>query len=348
MTLSTTIIRSPRRIWAGILTAITIVLVLLVYLTYSGPPDRTLQTIAWMPTRPPSSIRIAKATISFTSSSQRSLALHAAHNDVFGYPIHVLRTPIVRGFANSLLWLQQIIVDELVSKTVEHRAEWIMFFDSTTLLANPLVPLYTFVPPHELSYHDAFKGLTLIATKSNSVDADSSVFLIRVSTLSLRFLTLVMSAVYEEPNREWGPDIGGAAMREVLERQGWRQNVLWVPREWWSNEGVMFKRVDGVVETDEVLSEGEEKEEEDVTTVRPAEDEAEGFWHGVLEAKQVLVEARDRGYAKDDGEFAQEYMDVKDTAELWTWDLNGLRKKVKSLKQAMHIGEMIGYEAVTV
>jgi hypothetical protein len=348
MAFSTTFDRSPRHKWAGVCTVTTFALIFLLYLTYTTPPERTLNTIPWMPTRPPSSIRIAKATVAYTPTSLRSLTLHTAHNDVFGYPMHVLRTPIVRGFANPLLWLQQIIVGELVSRTAEQRTEWIMFFDSTIVLTNARIPLHMFVPPHELSYLDAFKGLTIIATKHNSVDMDTSVFFIRVSSLSLRFFTVAMNAVYDAPKREWGGNVMGAAMQEVLEREEWREHVVWVAREWRSGKGAMFKRVEGVVEMDEVLSQLEMKVKEAVTAVFPAEDDFEGFWHGVLEAKQVLVEARDRGYAKDDGEFAQEYRDVKDTAELWTWDLNGLRKKVESLKQAMHIGEMIGYETVTV
>jgi hypothetical protein len=96
----------------------------------------------------------------------------------------------------------------------------------------PLTPLHTFVQPHVLSYHDALKALTIIGTKTNSIDMDTSVFFIRVSTLALRFLTLAMGAVYDAPDREWGSDIVGAAMREVLKRQEWRQNSVWVPREW--------------------------------------------------------------------------------------------------------------------
>jgi hypothetical protein len=57
-------------------------------------------------------------------------------------------------------------------------------------------------------------------------------------------------------------------------------------------------------------------------------------------------EAKDRGYVKEDGEFAQEYKDVKDAVELWSWDLEGMREKVGDLKQVAHIGEIVGYEAV--
>jgi hypothetical protein len=218
------------------------------------------------------------------------------------------------------------------------------FFDSsTTLLSNPRIPLHTFVPPHTLSYHDAFKSLTIIATKSNSIDISTHIFFIRVSTLSIRFLTLVMSAVYDAPERDWGSDIVGKAMQKVLEREEWREKGVWVPREWWE---AGFKRVEGVLEMEDVLGELEGKKEDGVAEVSPSEEEVGGFWNGVVEAKQVLTEARDKGYAKEDGEFAQEYRDVKDAVELWTWDLEGMKRKVEILKEVMHIGEVIGYEAV--
>jgi hypothetical protein len=59
-----------------------------------------------------------------------------------------------------------------------------------------------------------------------------------------------------------------------------------------------------------------------------------------------LVEARDKGYAKEDGEFVQEYRDVKDAVDLWTWDGEGMKRKVEILKEVMNIGEIIGYETV--
>jgi hypothetical protein len=108
----------------------------------------------------------------------------------------------------------------------------------------------------------------------------------------------------------------------------------------------VFRKVDGVVEMDEALVDLEAKEKEDVVVVYPTQEKLERFWGGLLEAKQVLVEARDRGYVKEDGEFVQEYKDVKDAVELWSWDLEGMRKKVEDLEQVAHIGEIVGYEAV--
>jgi hypothetical protein len=97
--------RPPRfsRKGAALLTSLTIVLILTLYLTHRHPSPPTLETIPWIPTRLPSDTRIAKACIHYTPTSNRSLALHSAHNAAFGYLMHVLRTPIVRGFANTLL-----------------------------------------------------------------------------------------------------------------------------------------------------------------------------------------------------------------------------------------------------
>jgi hypothetical protein len=116
----------PKRIYA--LTTLAFLLSLIIYLITHpiSQTASTLPTIPWTPTRTPADIRIAKAAILYTSSDNRSLALRSARHDRFGHPMHVLRVPIVRGFANTLLWLQHIIVKEIVEKTVEERAEWIL------------------------------------------------------------------------------------------------------------------------------------------------------------------------------------------------------------------------------
>jgi hypothetical protein len=118
--------RHARKVVA-IISPITIALLLVLYLlTRARSPPPTLQTIPWIPTCLPSDTRIAKATILYTPASERSLALHSVHNAAFGYEMHVLRTPIVRGFANILLWLQHLIVSEML-KNVEERMEWIVY-----------------------------------------------------------------------------------------------------------------------------------------------------------------------------------------------------------------------------
>jgi hypothetical protein len=83
----------------------------------------------WTPIRLPSEIRIAKATIAYDPMNQiydGALALHDQHNKRYGYEMHILRTPLVKGFANKMLWLQQTIIAEL-QRNVAERAEWILY-----------------------------------------------------------------------------------------------------------------------------------------------------------------------------------------------------------------------------
>jgi hypothetical protein len=87
-----------------------------------------LQPVEWKAVRIQSDIRIAKATILYEGSHgmyDLALKLHNAHNERFGYNMHVLRSRIVKGGLNKALWLQQLIIAEL-QKPVEEQVEWIL------------------------------------------------------------------------------------------------------------------------------------------------------------------------------------------------------------------------------
>jgi hypothetical protein len=232
MAFPTTANRNLRCKWTGIFSAVSLLLVFLFYLTHASLPNRTLDTISWLPTRHPCSIRITKAAIALhVFKSAQSRPLHRTKRCFWlpnARPAHANRPRLRQSPPMASPNHHQ-------RTSLEARREQGGMDNVLRLLPppfQPLIPLHTFVPPHVLSYHDAFKALTIIGTKTNSIDMDTSVFFIRVNTLSLRFLTLAMSAVYDVSNREWGSDIVGTAMREVLKRQEWRQNGVWVPREW--------------------------------------------------------------------------------------------------------------------
>jgi hypothetical protein len=87
-----------------------------------------LRPIEWKAVREQSDIRIAKATILYEGSHgmyDLALKLHDAHNERFGYDMHVLRSRIVKGGLNKALWLQQLIIAEL-QKPVKEQVEWIL------------------------------------------------------------------------------------------------------------------------------------------------------------------------------------------------------------------------------
>jgi hypothetical protein len=74
-----------------------------------------------------SDVRIAKATILYDGANDilaRALELHDS-GGYGGCEVHVLRQPIVKGFADQLLWMHEVVVREL-RKRGEERVEWVV------------------------------------------------------------------------------------------------------------------------------------------------------------------------------------------------------------------------------
>jgi hypothetical protein len=121
-TYSTHYFRPSRKRLTTTLTVLTLILLAYVY-NHSTSPQQAPLTLNHVPLPASPTLHIIKATILYEPSnsiSPRSLALHEPH----GYPTHVLRTPIVRGFTNHLLWLHSLIVQELQR---DQGAEWILY-----------------------------------------------------------------------------------------------------------------------------------------------------------------------------------------------------------------------------
>ena len=84
-------------------------------------------------TLPRQQTRILKATMLYGQTNflyEDALDSHRFHNQLHGYQMQVLRSPIVRNFQNKLLWLQRLISEEL-QKREEERAHWIMLRSSS-------------------------------------------------------------------------------------------------------------------------------------------------------------------------------------------------------------------------
>jgi hypothetical protein len=115
-------LRPSRKRLTNTLTVLTLILLACVY-NHSTSSQQTPLTLHHVPLPASPTPQIIKATILYQPSNSittRSLALHESH----GYPTHVLRTPIVRGFTNHLLWLHSLIVQELQR---DQGAEWILY-----------------------------------------------------------------------------------------------------------------------------------------------------------------------------------------------------------------------------
>ncbi|EAT90222.1 hypothetical protein HBH56_059530 [Parastagonospora nodorum] len=328
--------RSIKRTYTlALIAAILLILYLaLQSLIPSQPPIPTLQTTNLTTPRAHSSIRIAKATIAYAPSNSvyaRSLALHASQS----YETHVLRTPLVKGFANTLLWLQHVITSELL-KDENERAEWILFFSPSVVVANTLIPLHTFLPPLA---SPEFDHIHVLGTKSDDgEEMNCEMFFMRVSPLSLRLLVLAVAAVHVDARRDWGKDIVGAALQYVLEQDEYRDKVVWQPGKWYDGAGAAFMQVKGLLVMRGVMQRVYAPVEE-----VPSKDEIGEFWDTFRNATLVLREAGYRGHTSVQGEFAVWVRALKEWVELRTWDVEGIRERMEVLKGKLGIGDIIGY-----
>jgi hypothetical protein len=235
------------------------------------------------------------------------------------------------------------------------------YFDPTALLSDPSVPLHTFFPhPSGLQTHKAF---SLIASKPDGKTIDSTIFFIRVSTLSLRILTLAMAAVYNEPNRDWGADVTAGALQHILEREEHRERVVYQSSVWYGLGGSAQKRGGTFVEAQKGVPHVKQllymqkafgyisttqKNTRDSTslTVLPSAEDFEAFWALVREVRIVLTEAKNRGHTVEEGEFKQEVRALKDWFELRTWDVEQVGIKMEGLKKRLGLGNLQGVQAV--
>ena len=159
-----------------------------------------------------------------------------------------------------------------------------------------------------------------------------------------------MAAVHSEPTRDWGKDIVGATLQYVLEKEEYRDKVVYQPASWFNVTAAVFtqlwglSRVEGVLGIESTLS--RDKKTLDVRESYPGTEEVKMFWDTVTEAKHVLNEAKDRGHAEEKGEFRDEVRAVKYCVEISTWDVEGMRRNVEVLKARLGVGEIIGFETV--
>lgn len=217
---------------------------------------------------------------------------------------------------------------------------------SKTIPSDPSLPLSHFLPP---SSFPSLSTLTFIGTKSNELYIDTSLFYIRVSSLSLRILTLAMATVYLDPQREWGEDVAGTALRAVVEREEYRDKVVWVPWGWWDGEAAAFVKSWasegglGLLAREKVLTEVEDRmdddDNDDGLDVVPKREAVEAFWKLVGEARLVLDVAKKSA-------FQEEMRELRDVVELRTWDIRALRWAIENLKERLGLGDIVGFESV--
>ncbi|BDD64102.1 hypothetical protein MAP00_008949 [Monascus purpureus] len=171
---------------------------------------------------------IGKVTMIYGNHTvyERALDTHREHGRRLGYPLTVLRKPILDGVWNKCAILLSMLLQEL-EKPEGQRLEWLFWFDSDTVLMNPNMPLETFLPPSHLS------NVHLLLTKDwNGVN--NGVFPIRVHPWSVELLSAVLSYPTMNPDVDlfWHEQ---SAMSNILEESKYfADSVVFCPLRWFN------------------------------------------------------------------------------------------------------------------
>ena len=159
---------------------------------------------------------------------ERCIRSYTEYGKQWGFPTHILRNDVV-GHGEWLellfskpLYLLSLMVAEM-AKPRDQRTQWLVFFDSDTILLNPHVPWDAFLPPE-----DRFSDINVVATKDwNGFNA--GVFFLRVTEWTLKMLSQVVGYKMLRPEVELGPNVEQSCFRHVFTHDGFREPVVYFP-----------------------------------------------------------------------------------------------------------------------
>ncbi|KAF4158533.1 hypothetical protein CNMCM6936_002820 [Aspergillus lentulus] len=171
---------------------------------------------------------IGKVTMIYGNHSiyDRTLETHKEHSRRLGYPLTVLRNPILKGIWNKLAILQSVLLREL-EKPADQRLQWLFWFDSDTVLMNPNMPLEIFVPPPEMS------NTHLLASRDWN-GLHSGVFFLRVHPWSVELLSAAIAYPVVKPDVQlmW---LEQSALSNVLaENEYFARSTVYCPLRWFN------------------------------------------------------------------------------------------------------------------
>lgn len=215
-------------------------------------------------------------------------------------------------------------------------------------MANDAMVLTTFLPPHLSIDAETFKTLTVIGTKPDSVHLSSDILFLRISSLSLRLLTLAMAAVYNDEISEdiQGDDLSGRALQHILSQPPYRDKIIYIPADWFNHTTALFTQPYSPTPIQRLLAISPLHASQEAQEAYPSPGEVEAFWTTLKDAELVLSEARERGHTEDTGDFKEEVRNVRYLVDVRSWGIESLREEVERLKARLGIGEVVGYEAV--
>ncbi|KAL9081854.1 MAG: hypothetical protein Q9159_006956 [Coniocarpon cinnabarinum] len=177
---------------------------------------------------------LGKVTVNVAASDdtdnhyERGIRTHATQNKLHNYAMFTLRyslTAKADQMWSKPAYLMLIILREL-AKPAEDRLQWLFWVDADTVIANPRVPVETFLPPVE--YNDIHLLLT-----NDFNGLNNGIFPIRVCMWSIDFLAAVMAYSH------YNPDVTlkfheQSAMERLLKEPKFSDHVEYVPQRWFN------------------------------------------------------------------------------------------------------------------
>ena len=165
----------------------------------------------------------------------RSMATHVEYGRRWGYPTHVLRQDLSgKGEWRDLLFCKPLYMLSLtiaeMAKPEDERAEWLVFFDSDTILLNPNIPWTLFLPPSDFSDIHVLGGRDW----GGGSGFNAGVFFVRINEWSVKMLTEVAALPDLRKDVEIGYNAEQVAFKWVFLQAGYRQHVLYQPIEWFN------------------------------------------------------------------------------------------------------------------
>ncbi|KAI2794149.1 hypothetical protein POX_a00739 [Penicillium oxalicum] len=156
----------------------------------------------------------------------RGLRTHQEHARRFGYPVSVLRKPIMSGTYSKCAILLSEMLREL-EKPPGERLEWLFWFDSDSVLMNANMPLEVFLPPPRLS------EVHLLLTKDWN-GLNNGVYFIRVNEWSVRLISATISYHVLNPDVPLAWQDQSALKMLVDEHEYFSKHVVYCPLRWFN------------------------------------------------------------------------------------------------------------------
>ena len=157
---------------------------------------------------------------------ERAIAAHTSHNERFGYEFHVLREKTMPSHWSRPAYILQHLLSEL-AKPATDRLEWLVWFDTDTVLMNPKIPLEIFLPPSNDWSH-----INALVTNDNR-GLHAGVFFLRVTVWSVWLMNACLGTETFAPDLQVSSG-DQAALMYWLNSDRFRRNTIHVPERWFN------------------------------------------------------------------------------------------------------------------